>query len=296
MKKTLLLAFGCLTSCYSFAQNTFPANGNVGIGTSNPLSAFHLVVNSPNYGDPQYQSGIRVNDTNNSSGLLMGVAADKGVGYIQTVQPNVSWTSRNLNLQPFGGNVGVGTDQPEQRLTVKGGGIGFDWNAADKKLYSPADGVLEWMTHDWAGIHGFAVSHQGEKRVFFNTNGNSYIMSGNVGIGTTTPDTKLAVKGTVHAQEVKVDMSNWGDYVFKPSYALPSLKRVDSYIQKNHHLPEIPSATEIETNGASLGELVKLQMKKIEELTLYLIEQKKDIENLKRSNTALKKALKVIKK
>lgn len=76
------------------------------------------------------------------------------------------------------GRTGIGTATPDQKLTVKGGGIGFDGGSADKKLYSPTDGVLEWMTHDWAGTHGFAVSHQGDQRVFLNTNGYSFFSTG----------------------------------------------------------------------------------------------------------------------
>jgi Chaperone of endosialidase len=91
------------------------------------------------------------------------------------------------------GKVGIGTTSFPQQLNITGG-IGFaNQNAVDKKLYSPADGVLEWMTHELAGQHGFAVSHQGDRRVFLNTNGNSYFNGGNVGIGTNTPTHKFHV-------------------------------------------------------------------------------------------------------
>jgi hypothetical protein len=104
--------------------------------------------------------------------------------------------------------------------------------------------------------------------------------TGNMGIGTINPNGfKLAVKGTVHAQQVNVDLSNWADYVFDKAYHLPSLTEVKTYIDQNHHLPEIPSAEQIEKNGLNLGEMNKLLVKKVEELTLYLIERdKKDKE------------------
>ena len=107
--------------------------------------------------------------------------------------------------------------------------------------------------------------------------------TGNVGIGTINPDTKLAVKGTVHAEEVIVDTSvPVPDYVFENNYVLPTLDQVKSFIDQNKHLPEIPSAKEIEANGLNLGEMNLLLLKKIEELTLYQIESNKKIEMLQK--------------
>lgn len=107
------------------------------------------------------------------------------------------------------GNVGIGTANPPQQLTITGG-LGFaNQNAADKKLYSPADGVLEWMTHEAAGQHGFAVSHQGQQRAFINTNGNSYLNGGNLGIGLANPNCDLTIykagPGTGVYENVKND-------------------------------------------------------------------------------------------
>jgi hypothetical protein len=99
------------------------------------------------------------------------------------------------------------------------------------------------------------------------------IIDGYVGIGTTTPHEALSVNGNIRSKEVKVELNNWPDYVFKPTYILPTLTEVKTYIDKNHHLPEMPSEAEVKENGINLGEMVKLQTKKIEELTLYLIEK-----------------------
>jgi hypothetical protein len=108
--------------------------------------------------------------------------------------------------------------------------------------------------------------------------GNISYSAGNVGIGTTAPDAKLAVKGTIHAQEVKVDLNVPGpDYVFEPSYDLKPLAEIETYIKENKHLPEVPSAKEMEKNGVQLGEMNMLLLKKVEELTLYSIEQNKKL-------------------
>lgn len=114
-------------------------------------------------------------------------------------------------------------------------------------------------------------------------NRNAYFTA-NVGIGTTAPDEKLTVKGKIHTQEVRVDMSGplVPDYVFAEDYKLKSLQEVEDYITANKHLPEIPSAQEIEKNGLMLAEMNMNLLKKIEEMTLYMIEQNKKIEDLQK--------------
>lgn len=114
--------------------------------------------------------------------------------------------------------------------------------------------------------------------------------NGNVGIGTNNPDAKLAVKGNIHAQEVKVDLAVPADYVFQkyytgnsllnPSYQFKSLEEIKAFTAKNHHLPDLPSAKEIQENGLKVGEMNNLLLQKIEELTLHLIEQNEKIEEL----------------
>jgi hypothetical protein len=135
------------------------------------------------------------------------------------------------------------------------------------------------------------------------------VSPGNVGIGTNAPTAKFSVNvssaitnaidiynstttksefrvkstGFVYAREINVILTNFPDYVFKKEYELMSLDNLESYIKKNHHLPNVPSAIEIEKDGASLGEMSKIQMEKIEELTLYVIELKKEIESIKKN-------------
>lgn len=129
--------------------------------------------------------------------------------------------------------------------------------------------------------------------------GGQWSNSGNVGIGTSdTKGYKLAVAGNAIAESVTVKLQGqWGDYVFKPAYKLRSLNEVKAFIDQNHHLPEIPSAFSVEKSGIDLGEMVKLQMKKIEELTLYLIEKDKQINTLTKQMKLQKKRIdQIIKK
>jgi len=111
-----------------------------------------------------------------------------------------------------------------------------------------------------------------------------------VGIGTRdTKGFKLGVKGKIAAEEVKVALhSQWPDYVFYDNYELPTLKEVESHIKEKGHLKDIPSAEEVEKNGTFLGEMDSKLLQKIEELTLYTIQQEKKIQNLENENEEIK--------
>lgn len=104
--------------------------------------------------------------------------------------------------------------------------------------------------------------------------------TGNVGIGVINPNHKLEVCGTIRSKEVIVE-TGWCDYVFEEDYELMPLEEVDAFIQENKHLPGIPAGEIVETEGLKVAEMQANHMKKIEELTLYLIELKKDHDALK---------------
>jgi len=101
--------------------------------------------------------------------------------------------------------------------------------------------------------------------------------NGYVGIGTMTPEEKFTVSGKIKANEIRVNGNGAPDYVFEESYKIGTLEELEGYIKKNKHLPEVPSAKEFERNGIALGEMNKLLLKKIEELTLHLIEKDKEL-------------------
>ena len=115
---------------------------------------------------------------------------------------------------------------------------------------------------------------------------NSLILGGTgnyavkVGIGTTSPQYTLSVNGTIQAKEVRVE-TGWSDFVFDKNYKLRTLNEVEKYINQNHHLPEIPSASDIQKNGLALADVQTKMMQKIEELTLYIIQLQKEIDALK---------------
>jgi hypothetical protein len=273
MKKIILTLAIVLVGYSVYAQtNTFPTSGNAGVGTTTPNNILNIVANSPSYLDPQYSSGLRINDASNTTAIVTGVVADFNNGYIQTVQPNVSWASRSLIFQPMGGYVGIGTKSPAVMLDVNGviNSSSYMSNAAGVYV----DGGTSLGINNHAGGNYLSIRTSGiDDRMIVDPNGN-------VGISTTnTHGYKFAVNGSAIATSMTVMLyTSWPDYVFKPTYNLPSLIEVETYIDQNHHLPDMPSEAEVAKDGINLGEMNKLLVKKVEELTLYQIEQQKKSE------------------
>ncbi|CAH0312925.1 hypothetical protein SRABI27_04864 [Pedobacter sp. Bi27] len=154
------------------------------------------------------------------------------------------------------------------------------------------------IEHNFYGVTNSSINfYRGSSQfggfITFSTNNNTEQLridgSGNVGIGTISPRERLSVNGNIRAKEIKVEATNWPDFVFKEEYKLPSLKEVEKYIKANKHLPEIPSAAEIEKDGVQLGEMNRLLLKKIEELTLHVINLDKKMTALEEENKNLKK-------
>ena len=125
----------------------------------------------------------------------------------------------------------------------------------------------------------------------------SLLTDGKVGIGTSTPDAPLTVKGQIHAQEVKVDLMGAAapDFVFEESYNLESLEDLEEYIQQHKHLPGIPSGLEMEANGIKLKEMNLKLLRKVEELTLHLIAQNKANKEIRKELLSQKKLLSQLK-
>ncbi|WP_199236170.1 hypothetical protein [Chitinophaga sp. S165] len=142
---------------------------------------------------------------------------------------------------------------------------------------------LQWTTDSWfSGGHSYWLSGYGGIKMFTTGTPRLVITStGNVGIGTTAPQAKLAVNGDIVSKRIKVTQTGWADFVFEPEYKLPSLATLEAYIKENKHLPDVPSEREVVKNGVDLGEMNKILLQKIEELTLHVIELQKEINRLK---------------
>jgi hypothetical protein len=218
-----------------------------------------------------------------SGGLTL--LAQHTTGVIRFFTSGTSSERMRINAN---GNVGIGTTTPSSRFHIYSSS-GYDGITVQGGATSNGVVGLKMINSDAAGtysigVHGSAVTGLASSfYIYDNLNNITRFLikpSGYVGIGTTAPDQLLTVKGTIHSQEVKVDLSVPGpDYVFEPTYKLPSLAEVKAFINKNHHLSEIPSAAEMAKNGLDLGDMNIKLLKKVEELTLHLIEKEEELKD-----------------
>jgi len=273
-KESLLLFFSVLGAQLCVAQtNTFPTTGNVGIGTSSPTKSLDVI------------GTIKGNEFNFPA-----------VQYNFTSSPRTQLNPMSIKLfddyntnRP--GGVSPGTNSYGTLLAIYG--LASHWQtdlyfgASDRKMYfrtsAYANNSSENGTGQFNNWRTVLDSHSDVKssgNLYLTGTGNHIVVNGNVGIGTDVPKEKLSVNGKIRAHEIKVETANWPDYVFKSDYKLPSLTETEKFIKENGHLPDVPKAADVEANGISLGEMNKILLKKIEELTLHVIEKEKTVKEL----------------
>ncbi|WP_127130856.1 hypothetical protein [Pseudoflavitalea rhizosphaerae] len=225
MKFPVIIGLALLSFSTTKAQNTFPATGNVGIGTTTPNRLLHVA----------------------------GVARLANLAVIQ------QGTGSNPEITSDGNSV----------IRIKGqrGTIIGKLNA----LHSYQTEAIALSNGD-NKTNIVSVYNNSDVSVMTITN------TGNIGIGITAPTEKLCVNGNIFTKKVKVTATGWPDYVFHPSYKLMPLDQLERFIKANRHLPEIVPAKEVEENGLDLGDNQAALLKKIEELTLYLIDLKKTVD------------------
>ena len=213
-------------------------------------------------------------NANESAGLALGnlfhgITAVKSTGLQFHTQKYYTFND---------GNVGISTNYPSYDLHVVGTTfterfILFDEQSPPRKgfvLQCDAGGNAYW--NDPSGF-GLWQSNENGQDIYF--------INGNVSIGTekSFEDFKLAVKGKIISEEVTVrNFIKWPDFVFGDNYQLESLKSIENYINKNNHLPGVPTALEVKEEGINLGEMNAVLLQKIEELTLYTIKQQEMLE------------------
>lgn len=199
---------------------------------------------------------------------------------------STSWTFSGTTASVTGVNVGIGTTNPGNRLAVVGGGnANVDIAVTGRILTGDALGYGGvWLDSANTTFIGYNNTASTAGTIGIWTSGMGFTFNvarnGNVGIGTFYPQYPLSVNGIIQAKEVLVN-TGWSDYVFDPKYRLKPLQEVASYIQANHHLPDIPSAKEVETKGINLGEMQSKLLAKVEELTLHMIEAERENRELR---------------
>ena len=250
--------------------------GNLGIGVNIPAAKLD-VDGKIRFGGNSKVSVNSYTDGTNTNIVFNGV--DYGLAMLQADR--------------YGGTVYSATDQ---YIDLRGNGVAI-------KSFTTyfTEGALDLNTATnitTAGYKLFTVKNQNVMKSYIDKDGGAWFNS-SVGIGTTNitdVNYKLFVETGIRTRKVKVDQVSWADYVFKPEYKLRPLAEVESFIRRNNHLPEVPSEKEVKENGVDLGENQVALLKKIEELTLYLIDQNKEIKEQNKRLEQLEKELNALKK
>mgnify|MGYP006290519951 CR=1 FL=1 len=205
------------------------------------------------------------------------------------------WNDNGLHIYTWF-NVGIGTTHPHRKLHVYEAGDANIWTEIETAGVNHKAGFIytndaeSWTVGtDGSNSDAFAI----DNNIGISNSPEFVIMtSGNVGIGTDDPPYKLSVNGTIICTTLRVKDTPWSDFVFYEDYRLPTLQEVENYIKEKGHLPGIPTEAEVKEKGVNVGEISSKLLQKIEELTLYVIDLKKENEALKAKMASVENSLK----
>jgi hypothetical protein len=260
--------------------------GDIGFGTQNPESRLHL--DGPATASDTTEGGVlRIEDTNGAEMVIDGnqIETTDGSLYLNDRNPE------NVVLAAGGGKVIVGKATAESGLEVRGAEIVQNDTAGGVIRLTDTDGYT--MVIDGCQIEStdesLYLNARTKQHVVIAKGGGDVLLAtggGRVGIGLGDPEHELDVCGTIRAEEIIVQ-AEWCDFVFEPDYALMPLPEVERCISESGHLPGVQAAETLESDGVPLGVASSMLMQKIEELTLYIIEQDKRITELEQRLASL---------
>jgi hypothetical protein len=294
IKLSALLIF-CIPPLISTAQTQTRVDAGLQ-GNAGAVSGFFETYQPVNYpagaSDWWHLLDVRHSNPNNNFAMqFAGSFFNQDLYFRKTGNnPSQPWSKIPMEIN---GAIGFGNGNPENHegwdkvIGVKGNGHAKALIATDNVISGIWSHDIGYYGAPAGGITGTYTNHP-FSIVTGQTTKMIVLANGNVGIGIISPGEKLAVNGIIRSKEIKVEASNWPDYVFDEGYKVGTLKALESYIKANKHLPDMPTAKDIESNGLELGEMVKVQQKKIEELTLYLISLDKKFSALELENRKLK--------
>lgn len=271
-------------------------------------------INMENTGTPRWAREFNFSFNRKGDIFSFGVVANglnMEYGYIggnRLDNTNINHENPFMVFRP-NGNIGIGTLSPSAKLDVRGeqyleGTLLI--NPVNKNNYREGIRIRASSTN-WATIVLGAVANEGTSENAWSihrkdnndfaisrnsadgSNGMVITKAGNVGFGKAYPTHKLEVNGTIRSKEVKIESTGWSDFVFDKNYELPMLQTVEQHIKDKGHLPGIPSEKDVIENGINVGEMQAKLLQKIEELTLYVIEQEKRITEQNRKILELEK-------